>query len=267
MKRVFVIVLAHDAEPWRTIQEDGQKRTWAADPDVPVRWLHGQSSGLVRFAARAIPTMLRGSAVTAFYNLVGKWVASRRVRTVGDRIETSTPETYLMTNAKTVAAFRHILDTEDFDYILRTNTSSYVNLPLLQRFVQSLPNTGYYGGTLWEKNGMTYVTGTSILLSREMVEHAAYDKEWDFDLIDDLALGRSMERAGVSPRPIPRVDACTAEALQSLTFAAVSSTFIIRCRGAGDRGHDIAAMSRVHELLGRGPAYVDPCAHDRAQPD
>jgi hypothetical protein len=250
-KKILVVVLALDTDPWRRIQDEGQKSTWAKFPEVPVFWLHGRNGGSSRFLVRSLARVLWGRALYSFHTASGRWASNRRVRIVGDRIETNTPETYLMTNAKTVAAFRHVLGTKDFDYVLRTNTSSYVNLAMLLQFIQDLPDEKYYGGTLWEKNGLTYVTGTSILLSRDLVQHAAYDPDWEFGLIDDLALGRSMSRLGISPRPIPRVDVGTPDALSGLTKETAASSFVIRCRGTHTRLHDITAMHRVHELLGR----------------
>lgn len=252
-KKVLIVVLALDAEPWRSIEERGQRMTWAVDGSaVPVLWLHGISGGLVRGLIRIVGKGLElcraHKLVKAYRHAMGRWAAGRGAAIEGRELRTRVPETYLATNAKTVAAFRYLLLTQDFDYILRTNSSTYVNVPMLMEFVQTLPSEGYYGGTLWRAHGVEYATGTSILLSRDLVEHAARDPLWDFDLVDDLALGKSMIRVGVKADPFTRVDVYTEDDLKSLRPEDVASAFIVRCKGLEGRRHDIAAMHRVHQL-------------------
>ncbi|MGY3564827.1 hypothetical protein [Sinomonas sp. RB5] len=163
-----------------------------------------------------------------------------------------------MTNAKTVAAFRHVLATEEFDFLLRTNSSSYINLPFLLDYIQNIPSRDYYGGTTWEKEGLTYVTGTSILLSRDLVSYAAEDPYWDFDVIDDIAVGKSMARRGVEPVGVPRVDLYSDSDLCGLTDEMLKTTYIFRCRGESDRGHDISAMQFIHARVTAGAKMQKP---------
>lgn len=252
-KKVLIVVLAVDAEPWRSIEELGQRGTWA-DPEASasVMWLHGVNSGLTRLltlgTAKCLGLIGAKRAQKIFRRKVGAWFAARPVRACGRYIQTSVPESYLMTNAKTVAAFRHLLETEEFDFILRTNSSSYVELGRLEEFVQTLPEGGYYGGAVWRVQGLEYVTGSTILMSRDLVEHAVRDPEWDFELIDDMALGRSMRRRGVKPQSVERVDVLTADDLSHLDSTSLSATFLVRCKGEENREHDILAMRKVHSV-------------------
>lgn len=254
-KKVLVVVLALDAEPWRSIEEQGQRATWARDEtDVPIFWLHGINRGLSRALIRSVSKGLEllgaKKSVRTFRHFTGRWAAGRGATIEAREIRTRVPETYITTNAKTVAAFRHLLSVADFDYVLRTNSSTYVNIDMLTKFVQSIPNDNYYGGTSWQAHGVEYATGTSILLSRDLVEYVAGDPSWEFDLVDDLALGKSMVRAGAKVDPFPRIDVYTREDLCGLRSEDLKSTFIVRCKGLEGRRHDIAAMRRVHELYG-----------------
>jgi hypothetical protein len=252
-KKVLVLVLALDSEPWRTIEEQGQKVTWAsADAKVPVYWLHGQTGGLIRVWTRLVGRLLQlfgaVEALKQFRVWVAAMAAQRPVLQSDSRIVTGVPETYIMTNAKTVAGFRHILASHEFDYVLRTNSSTYVNLSMLSDYVQNLPSTNFYGGTLWTSGAVNYATGTSMLLSRDLVERVVDDPKWDFDLVDDLAVGMAMSRAGVPLNAFPRIDVCTSEDLVSLSIETLRSSFIVRCKGLDDREHDVIAMRRVHAL-------------------
>ncbi|MCB5293366.1 hypothetical protein BJQ90_02814 [Arthrobacter sp. SO3] len=203
---------------------------------------------IIRVISKGLGIVRANGALKAFRHKAGGWAAGRNVTVEGRAIRTHVPETYLMTNAKTVAAFRHLLDTRDFDYILRTNSSTYVDLHGLRDFVQNIPDRGYYGGAVWKAQGLEFITGSTILLSRDLVEYAATDPEWEFDLIDDMALGGSMLRAGARPQSVERADVLTSGDLARLDSGSLTSTFLVRCKGEENREHDIAAMLRVHEL-------------------
>ena len=146
-------------------------------------------------------------ASSAHYHPAHRWIEAKRpVRVLGDRLYTEVPESYFNVGAKMLAAFRHVFATEDFDYLYRTNTSSYVNRRLLSDYASLLPRERFYGGYLGEVDGIPFASGTGALLSRDLVRAAIEDRVWDYDAIDDVALGRCMRRAGASARLIPRID-------------------------------------------------------------
>ena len=169
-----------------------------------------------------------------------------RARETGDRIEVGIPDFYSNIGAKTLGALRHVLKSYSFDYLFRTNTSSYVYLPLLHQFVQSLPPKGYYAGLLAQSLNITFAAGAGILLSRDLVEFAVGDAGWDWDLIDDLALARSMARAGVAPRPLPRIDVVSPDQVPLVPADQWKSCFHARCLSLSNRLQDIETMRQVH---------------------
>ena len=251
--RVLVLVLSVAREPWAAIEREGQRATWGvADlPDAPIAYYYGLT-GLspAYWASRATAKLLRVAHLerqrSRFVARVGRWSAGRRVSSEGDRIQTRVPESYDNTNAKTRAALRHVASTMDFDYLLRTNTSSYVHRPLLLEQLDALPREGYYGGSLVRLDEPAYVSGTGILMSRDMVELAATGDPWDYDVIDDVAVGRVMREAGVEPRELPRLDVESVE--QPVDPTELRSCFLVRCKSPTSRSLDVPIMHRVHEL-------------------
>jgi hypothetical protein len=183
--------------------------------------------------------------------MTGSATARRPVIERGDRIFTQVPETYRTIGAKTLAAFRHVLATREFDLLFRTNSSSYVNRRMLQEFAGTLPTRRYYGGYSGYVDDVPFASGTGILMSRDLVEVVAADTHWEFDRIDDVAIGRSIYRAGVELRRLPRLDLLSSDDLALLTPAVMRTTFWVRCRSTGDRQQDIETMRRVHAMYGR----------------
>lgn len=255
-----MLVLSVDREPWRSIERDGQRATWAApsaiDEHAPVRFYRGRRTGPVRFAVASTTRVLEmagsaneGSTASAlrdrFLRAVGRHYCTCRSTTDGDVIRTSVPETYAMVTTKLFATLTHVVATEEFDYVLRTNTSSYIDRRALVEFAEDQPRSGYWGGFLGQHDGMTFTSGAGSLLSRDCVT-AALDVPWDWSLIDDVALGRVLHSLGVEPRAIGR------PVLTSPEEAATpdADAFMWRCKGVEVR-NDVEIMRALHEALRR----------------
>jgi hypothetical protein len=255
--RVLVLVLSLDREPWKTIEMEGQRATWASAPaeaigDTPTLFYYGLNSGPMYLAAGAGGKALRllrlARLRTLYLTAIGSTSAKGRTVEQGDRIFTQVPETYTNIGAKTLAAFRHALDNYRFDFLFRTNTSSYVNRKMLKAFVQTSPNRRYYAGFVGHCDGISYASGTGIIMSRDLVVAAVKDRHWNFDQIDDVAIGHSMRRAGVGIHELPRLDVLSQAAAALLTPDSVRNYFWARCRSSGDRYQDIESMHRVHDM-------------------
>lgn len=253
-KKLLILVLALDQEPFRTIEIKGQRATWAAKPHdgFDVLWLHGRNKGFVRFILRTIVKVLKvagwESVISRFRQLSGSWMASLPVNKIEDKICTSVAETYMNTNPKTIAGLRYVLEHYDFDYLLRTNSSTYINTQSLLRYIDELPGCSYYGGFIGQHRGVDYVSGTCTLLSRDVVDMICTDPNWEYDYIDDVAIGRSLNRAGVKPQFFSKLDILNDAELDSLGIEDLMSVFVIRCKGTESRDHDLKAMHRVHDL-------------------
>ena len=99
---------------------------------------------------------------------------------------------------KRLIAFEYLANRKPYDYIYTVCASSYVDVDLLQQYVTSLPSSGvYHGPVSVSKAGYPFVSGASILLSRDV---AAYLSNCAEEIIsqnksaepDDVAIGRWM---------------------------------------------------------------------------
>jgi hypothetical protein len=93
---------------------------------------------------------------------------------------------------KTLKAFDYILEHHTFDYLIRSNISTIVDLRLLSEFFEA--NDVRYGGVSVDlynhPNNSRYASGTSILFSYETLRRVMDLKEhFNLGWIDDYALG------------------------------------------------------------------------------
>jgi hypothetical protein len=256
--KVLVLVLSVDREPWRSIERDGQRATWAArygpDDSAPVFFYRGKLDGPTRFVVASITRILslvgsdRGGSFASsmrvrFLRLAGRLCCRSRSTTVGDVIQTDVPETYAMVTTKLFATLTHVLATEQFDYLFRTNTSTYVDRRRLVEFAEGLPRSGFWGGFLGSSDGITFTSGAGTLMSRDCVVKAI-NADWDWSVIDDVALGGVMQALEISPEPIKRP---VLESTEEATNADLDA-FMWRCKGVDER-NDVSIMIALHDAL------------------
>jgi hypothetical protein len=170
MKKVIILVLSHDTWPF-DMMEECIRKTWGSykNPNVEIYYSH---SGGDKF-------------------------------NVDENNNIFVPNTHGYHNIgyKTISAFEFLL-TKDFDYLFRPNSSSFVNIPRLIEYVQTLPIEKFYAGSPipylhggLNKNDHndsaphSCCSGCGYFLSRDLVQLIVDKKElWEHRLIDDLAL-------------------------------------------------------------------------------
>lgn len=106
---------------------------------------------------------------------------------------------------KTVVSMKYILKNHSFDFMLRTNISTLVNIKELSSFLEMVPQKGYYGSgnfqqLWWEAMsdgpfdesllGTWFSQGTSILFSPDLVQDICENSDkLRYSVIDDVAIG------------------------------------------------------------------------------
>src|SRR6185295_16104042 len=102
--RILIGVLAVEQPVYQRLVEEGLRKTWPRDVggDVEILYYYG------------------GRATTTVD---------------GDRVFFPTAEGVFNVAGKTALFFRHVLEHRTFDYLFRTNCSSYVDIPNLRRFL------------------------------------------------------------------------------------------------------------------------------------
>ena len=141
---------------------------------------------------------------TAQFNTWGKDSSEYDIELIfykgGDKFQTfdnyvifPTSDTLEDIGYKTIEAFKWVNAKYDYEYLLRANSSCYINLVQLIEFYSAIDNEFpiYAGHMRNYKNEFDYVQGVGIMLNKKSVE-LVLDNEnlWDHSLIDDVALGK-----------------------------------------------------------------------------
>jgi len=91
---------------------------------------------------------------------------------------------------KTIGAFKYCLDNYSFDFILRTNLSSFYNYKILEEKVALLEKNGVvFGVETWAYN-IKFPSGAGATMSRDVIELCAnYNYKYAHCYPDDVCLG------------------------------------------------------------------------------
>ena len=178
MATVILLIAGAAKEP-HSLNEDAQRETWARDFSFPVYWIHGDAPGAGRALVETVDTENR-------------------------RIDVALPENFSNLLEKSLRALQWALDSQEFDFVVRSNSSSFWNEAELVKLIATLPRSGLYAGPIgtWSSPGgaWDYIGGSALFMSRDVAEVASRaDVSLYRNLPDDVALGHWMREVGVKP--------------------------------------------------------------------
>jgi hypothetical protein len=147
---------------------------------------------------------------------------------------------------KTICAFTYASAHLEFDYILRTNLSSFYRLSTFKNAVDTLPRDRCYAGVIGHCNNTHYASGAGFVMSKDMVHTLIENKHrLPYHIIDDVAIGSLMTSLGYAPLALARHDLC---GNQLPPFEIPSHMYHFRVKNEGNRlFYDRACMKYLLE--------------------
>lgn len=267
--KVLVLVLSSEDSPWREIQKLGQDSTFMTDAVQGLRFLgyYGDSDSRANFFLEFLIFLKRCQNAfsrmfsTRLGKFMGKILSTSRVgdnhlkvkfgaitsnQEKGpdfsvdsvngiDAVSVPTPDRRPLIGLKTLLAFQYAVEHHEFDYLFRTNTSSFINGHALMKIARAADRTHLYAGAKVEIfNDDTFATGSGYLLSRDVVEKISSSPElWPLGVADDVALAFAIK--SLPGEKIERVDFPFFHPKSQLELESLDSNLIngfphIRCK-------------------------------------
>jgi len=141
---------------------------------------------------------------------------------------------------KTVASIDDCLRTIDFDFIYRTNLSSFLDLNRLYEFF--LSNKIDYGGYIGNHEGILFASGSGFILSREACKYLV-SNTMESELLDDVIIAKILSPK-YSPQFIPRKDIQTISELMN-----PSESFHYRCKTSNNHLNTCEIMNALYSTI------------------
>lgn len=261
-KKILVLVLSTDMKPWRKIEILGQDATWKKQKIENVRVMRYCSKHQKNILAlkASIYWRLEAKILCRYPNnqISTRWkkfIESIPVRAeIGtNQISLNLTESYSLIGLKTINTFKTVLKLMDFDYVYRTNISSYVDLALLSEYVENLDDEelNFYGGVVGEHRGIRFASGSGYLIGWNTLKKAVESSNlWDHSLIDDVALSKLLyQKHGIIPSQISRRDFKSVAEVEQAAFSA-DANFHYRCK-ARKYKTTVGIMHAIGKKLGQ----------------
>ena len=140
------------------------------------------------------------------------WGDSKEIQTIifqGDSIENyidsnnilylNVPGNYESLTEKLLSCLEWVDNNLEYDYILRTTTTSYIDIINLKKFVNKLPTSNLYCSIPdtyppyhhEKEDEIVFGSGAGVILSKDLIKLVLNNLDkWDFKLLDDVAMGK-----------------------------------------------------------------------------
>ncbi len=257
--KILVLILAIDKDPWKKIEIEGQLLTWRAHPpeNIEIFRYTGDSNfhaswnilnaiwkvnyKITNFFSSKVPLISVNKLAS---NLkAAPWAVSKENK----EIHTGIPELYSLIGHKTLQAFKACMAEFDFDYIYRTNVSSYLKLEGLNSYIKDQPRINFFSGYKGTHHGITFASGSGYFISKDLVERVvSLEDHWDHDLIDDVAIGKLLGiHHDVQIREAERLDFDSIESYAEDQINDNQQIFHFRCK-AKNADVTISLMHMLH---------------------
>ncbi len=160
------------------------------------------------------------------------------------------PDSLLLQGVKNISTLRAALD-EDFDYLITTITSTYLNLELVQSYLSGAPRASFLGGRIEKSGVMEYQQGSFRIFSRDVVLNLTQDssryKHW---LIEDIAMGRLANLSYGDYVNVPNETVDSVSKAHQISSAHLAKTLSYRCKSIVDNTRmDSYIMLEIDRML------------------
>ena len=264
MKNNLLIAISQaNTEPWITICNEGQEKTWIHKKVDLTEVIHFKS----KITPRIIQHIDKFHEKNRYKQQVGLWqgrfdkisakLVSKKIPKYSFNpnnkvLTVDSWSTYQLAGRRFVALYDWFLYQTNFDFLFTTNTSSYLNKKNLLNLTQKLNSRDLiYGGYLLPENQTKqFVSGAGTLLSRKCIELIVENwNRFKFDTLEDVSHGDLMRELGISPVPLSRVDIPNVDLVMALPIDVLEREFHYRCKSPEVPRQDVRIMHKLHERL------------------
>lgn len=259
MVKVLFLVICTEEEPWHSIHEFGQKNTWLKDLGTNVDYLSVFSGGQLG-SSHQDPNNHR-RVIFPFDNPRCSLDQLNYDRQ-GSKFVVPTYRGYGGLVPSSLSAMKYALEQSDFDFIIRTNVSSYWNIPKLISELEKLPRANLYAGV----NGLIdsgikkrllkrkYVSGAGMIMTPDVAaKFVASYHLFDLNVIDDVAFGMVANKLKIRTTNLGRLDILSLVQFNQTAQSDLRKAFHIRCKSyseeISEKRDDIKIMKLIHESV------------------
>lgn len=259
----FLVIIGHALySPWLDILLEGQLKTWVDAGADNILHSHGKAVGRYLHCADQKYWQLKWSKKWGRFVFILERVLLPPLNRVKASVSISQsgfgfkslavkmPDLNLMMNRKSLAVM-DFAARADYDFIVFTTSSSYINLKNLKQVLCALPREGVVAGRILQQHSLRFPSGSFRVFTPDVLRLAIGSRNsYKYWLPEDLALGKLLEEFNLEYIELRSEDVPTIEALQDLDSESIRQTIHFRVKNEVDGIRtDIQTMKALHKLV------------------
>jgi hypothetical protein len=260
--KVLIAYTTSDQEPFRTLEKNGALETWTKHfpPSCQIISLQAKKSKgfSILHSYSIVFEKIRwgrfGRLATIFARLFGKPFSFYRPKShfIESSLIISIPEGLSFLGFKLFGAVDFMIE-KDFDFMIYTNLSSYVNTFRISEILSAVdPSMDYYAGKKLPSDINPGISGSFIVLSRETCKKIKTNRFlWNHAYLDDIALLKVMKKIKVAPIFLESLDILDGDKIKPVNRIELLTYPHFKCgpQFSGLQRTDFLVMHRLDEIL------------------
>lgn len=229
--KLLISILATKKQPWWNVLQQGIYETWAKTSLPNVKIIHYVGDPNIN------STQLNGNELVL-------------------------PTECIDYVKKTAESYKFISENFDFDYLFRTNVSTYIRVDKLLEYLKDKPKYNFYAGREAILGNLLYASGASSLYSKDIIDFFASKSNELNGHPDDVAYGKLLKKYRYEMEIIKSIND-----FQDVNFYYIKDkidhdAFLFRCKTNRNKGvkilnhdvmdirkYDIKKMKYLHEYF------------------
>jgi hypothetical protein len=267
VSRILIVAIHGPYQPWLEILENGQLKTWMSrksssriinvfgiamkskveNIDRKIYYLRWSKIKFVAYFALTLE-----AAAKKFFPMdrYRPEIVCRQGGSTTNIWEVQMPDSLLLQGVKNVSVLRKSLEM-DFDFLVTTITSSYLNVALLEDALSDIAPNNFLGGRIEKSGEMEYQQGSFRVYSRDvvskLVENSNRYKHWK---IEDIAMGDLVSKYYFRFSRLPNYTLESLADVESLTQEDLKNTISYRCKSSEENKRiDSQIMKLLHKRI------------------
>lgn len=203
MKLCFLILSA-PYRPWNQLLDNCSKKTWLAKMDC--------RHSFFSYTGKAKPPLVGGVHNSLINTRLGLNFWRRNFDRIPksffrseNAIEVDIFDSWDLMTIKFLSALQLINETIEYDFLIKINTTTFVNIPVLEEFLLSRMGESYWGGAITKEKSFT--AGWATILSKDLANKVVLEavKVGKLSLppkYEDEALGVLLSKLNLRPEAV-----------------------------------------------------------------
>lgn len=260
--KLAVVITHADYEPWRSISANGQIPTWVSEMSEIVflaqgvklpLWFRKVDSRLWGLRWRKSTGLLIVILEICLLRMLKRFVPMARKESITPKIEKwefRMPDSDFLMSKKIEAVFRAVKE-EEFDFLVLTTSSSYLNIRALESELNTMPRMEFAGGRVLTQNNHTFLSGSFRVFSKDVVTRISENyKERNLRMVEDMSLGNLLHQLRI---PLVEISSLNLESTNEL-FAMEKKVILEHSHfrvksGELTKRNDVSLMIEIHRIV------------------